>query len=132
VILDTSAVVATVLVEPFSERIGQIIGQADDCRIGTPTLVEASMVLIGREGPKGRLLLTHFMQLRNIDVLSFGEAHWRVAQEAFVRFGKGRHPAALNLGDCFTYATALVAGEPLLCIGDDFTKTDLELVPYEV
>jgi ribonuclease VapC len=131
-ILDTSAVVATILEEPLGKRISQIIGEAEDCRIGAPTLVETSMMLIGREGPQGRLLLSHFMQLRNIDVLSFGEAHWRVAQEAFARFGKGRHPAALNLGDCLTYAAAYVAGEPLLCTGNDFTKTDLELVPYEV
>jgi ribonuclease VapC len=61
-------------------------------------------------------------------VLSFGDAHWRIAQSAFVRYGKGRHPAALNFGDCLTYATAYVAGEPLLCVGNDFAQTDLELV----
>jgi len=88
------------------------------------------MVLTGREGDKGRLLLAQFVQQRNLDVLSFTEAHWRVAQSAFVKFGKGRHPAALNLGDCLTYAIAYVAAEPLLCIGDDFRRTDLELVEY--
>ena len=129
-ILDSSAIVSLVFEESLGERIGYAIGAADACRIGAPTLVETAMVLTGREGDAGRLLLGQFIQQRNIDVLSFTEAHWRVAQSAFVRFGKGRHPAALNLGDCLTYATAYVAGEPLLCIGDDFRRTDLELVEY--
>jgi ribonuclease VapC len=128
VILDSSAIVAVVLDEPGGDRIGRIIGEADVCRMGAPTLVETTMVLVGREGPKGNLLLARFLQRRNFDVLSFGEAHWRVAQDAFGRFGKGHHPAALNFGDCLTYATAYVAGEPLLCIGNDFAQTDLELV----
>jgi ribonuclease VapC len=128
VILDSLAVVATVLDEPDGERIGQIIGRAETCCIGASTLVETAMVLTGREGPMGKLLLARFMQQRNFDVLSFGEAHWRVAQDAFGRFGKGQHPAALNFGDCLTYAVAYVAGEPLLCTGNDFAQTDLELV----
>jgi ribonuclease VapC len=129
-ILDSSAVVAALLEEPIGERIGRTIGAAEVCRIGAPTLVETTMVLTGRAGDVGRLLLARFMQQRNIDVLSFGDAHWRVAQDAFARFGKGRHPAALNFGDCLTYAIAYVAGEPLLCVGDDFCRTDLELVDY--
>jgi ribonuclease VapC len=73
-------------------------------------------------------LLSDFLQHRPFEVISFGDAHWRSAQVAFTRFGKGRHAAALNFGDCLTYATAFVAGEPLLCIGDDFAQTDLPLV----
>ena len=57
--------------------------------------------------------------------------HARIALDAFTRFGKGRHPAALNFGACCCYATAVVAGEPLLCAGDDFRRTDLELVPLD-
>jgi ribonuclease VapC len=128
VILDSSAIVAAVFEEPGGEHIAQVVGEADVCRIGAPTLVETTMVLVGREGTKGNLLLARFLQRRNFDVLSFSDAHWRVAQDAFGRFGKGRHPAALNFGDCLTYATAYVAGEPLLCIGNDFAQTDLELV----
>lgn len=127
-IIDTSAIVATVLDEVGSERIGRIIGAAATCRIGAPTLVECTTVLVGRRGVQGSLMLARFLQRRNFDVLSFGDAHWRVAQDAFGRFGKGRHPAGLNFGDCLTYATAYVAGEPLLCVGDDFAQTDLELV----
>lgn len=58
--------------------------------------------------------------------MPFGEAHWREAVEAYRRFGKGRHPAGLNFGDCLTYATAKLAGEPLLFVGEDFPATDLE------
>ncbi|HWH14820.1 MAG TPA: type II toxin-antitoxin system VapC family toxin [Miltoncostaeaceae bacterium] len=64
-----------------------------------------------------------------IVVVSFTSAHARVAAEAWRRFGKGRHPAGLNLGDCMSYATARVAERPLLCVGDDFARTDLAVVP---
>jgi ribonuclease VapC len=61
-------------------------------------------------------------------VVPFGEDHWGAAVDAFLCYGKGRHPAGLNVGDCLTYAVARLAGEPLLCLGDDFARTDLELV----
>lgn len=78
----------------------------------------------------GRLLLAEFLQKWDIHILSFNDAHWRAAQTAFVRFGKGQgDPAQLNFGDCLTYAVAWVEGEPLLCVGNDFAQTDLELVP---
>ena len=60
-------------------------------------------------------------------MVPFGEAHWHVAIEAYGRFGKGRHAAGLNFGDCLACATARVAGQPLLCVGDDFSKSDLTL-----
>ena len=64
------------------------------------------MVLTGKVGDFGRSLLANFLQSRNVDILSFGDAHRHIAQSAFVRDGKGRHPASLNFGDCLTYATA--------------------------
>jgi ribonuclease VapC len=127
-IIDTSAIIACLFDEAEAEQIAGVIGDAEVCRIGAPTLVEASMVAVGRKGAAGSALLAAFLQWRNFDVLSFSDAHWRIAQTAFARYGKGRHKAALNLGDCFTYATAWVAQEPLLCVGDDFPQTDLELV----
>jgi ribonuclease VapC len=128
VILDSSALVTIILRELGSDRVLDAIEAADACRVGAPTLVETTMVLTGRLGDEGRTMLLSLLQEVNIDVLSFGDAHWRIAQSAFVRYGKGRHPAALNFGDCLTYATAYVAGEPLLCVGNDFAQTDLELV----
>jgi ribonuclease VapC len=128
VIIDSSAIVAIFLREKGSERLLDELEAADDVRVGAPTLVETAMVLTCRLGDEGRTMLLSLLQEVNVDVLSFGDAHWRIAQSAFVRYGKGRHPAALNFGDCLTYATAYVAGEPLLCVGDDFAQTDLELV----
>lgn len=126
-ILDSSAIVTIILRELGSDRVLDAIEAADACRVGAPTLVETTMVLTGRLGDEGRTMLLSLLHEVNIDVLSFGDAHWRIAQSAFVRYGKGRHPAALNFGDCLTYATAYVAGEPLLCVGEDFAQTDLEL-----
>ncbi|WP_246258262.1 type II toxin-antitoxin system VapC family toxin [Amycolatopsis anabasis] len=116
---------------PLAKKIGERMGSAPACRVGAPSLVEATLVLVNKEGASGKLLLDSFLQRRKFDILSFGDAHWRAAQDAFRRYGKGRHPAALNFGDCLTYATAWVAGEPLLCIGNDFAQTDLELVSLE-
>jgi ribonuclease VapC len=70
--------------------------------------------------------LTSFWLRRRCD-RSFRRAHWRSAVDAFHRFGKGRHPAGLNFGDCMSYATAKLADQPLLCAGADFAKTDLRL-----
>lgn len=132
-ILDSSAIVAVVCDEEPRHKLEVAIASClSVCRIGTPTLVETSIVLRERFESTGSLLLDRFIQRQRMDVVSFGEAHWRIAQKAFERFGKGRHPAALNLGDCSTYATAALAGEPLLCIGDDFVRTDLELVDLPV
>ena len=96
-------------------------------RVGTPNLVETGIVVRGRLGRGGRPLLDAARAELRIGTENFDERHWPVALDAFTRFGKGRHPAGLNFGDCMAYATASVAGEPLLCLGDDFAQTDLEL-----
>jgi ribonuclease VapC len=101
---------------------------ADVIGVGAPTLVETSLVLSLRLGSGGERLLQRVLQAAEVDVLPFRADHWEVARTAYERFGKGRHPAGLNLGDCFSYATARVAGRPLLCVGDDFPLTDLPLV----
>jgi ribonuclease VapC len=93
--------------------------------IGAPTLFEAAMVAIGRYEQRGHDLVAYFLKERGVELLPFGERHWEVAADAFDRYGKGRHPAGLNFGDCMTYASAYVAGEPLLFIGNDFVRTDL-------
>jgi ribonuclease VapC len=101
------------------------IRDAPAVAVGAPTLVEAAVVLAGRRGGSRVAQLAGFLERATVVVIPFGVDHWRVAGEAWLRFGKGRHPAALNLGDCFAYATARVAGRPLLCKGEDFSKTDL-------
>jgi ribonuclease VapC len=128
VIVDSSAVVAVILREPGHERLVEEIADADAAGIGAPTLAEAGIVLEARIGVVGRSLLARFLQESRLVVVPFGDEHWRAAVDAYGRFGKGRNPAGLNFGDCLTYATARLAGQPLLYRGADFGKTDLELV----
>lgn len=128
-IVDSSAVVAILLREPGWASLLDRVATADvPPGIGTPTLVETGIVLAARLGIPGKTLLARFLQESEMRQIAFAAEHWTVAVDAFLRFGKGRHPAALNFGDCLTYATSRLADEPLLCIGDDFTKTDLVLV----
>ena len=125
-IVDSSAVVAVLKREPLQEEMATKLANADVVAIGAPTLFETDMVTIGALGKRGRAVIAQFLESFEVEVIPFGDNHWQVAAEAFMRFGKGRHPAALNYGDCMTYATAKVAGEPLLYIGNDFAQTDLE------
>ncbi len=127
-IVDSSAVVAIILREPGHNGLLEQLGAASGAGIGTPTLAETGIVLAARLGPSGRSLLARFLEEAALVEVPFGEHHWRAAVGAYTRFGKGRHPAALNFGDCMTYATAELAGEPLLCVGGDFARTDLPLV----
>jgi ribonuclease VapC len=127
VILDASALIAIALDEPERELFVAKINQADSVAIGASTLVEAGIVLSARTGQDASAVLVELLAAADTVVVDFGQHHWRVAISAWGRFGKGRHPAGLNFGDCLTYATALVAGEPLLAKGDDFTRTDIPL-----
>ncbi|MES1245748.1 MAG: type II toxin-antitoxin system VapC family toxin [Acidobacteriota bacterium] len=124
-ILDTSAIVAITLREPGYEELVAKLRAASTLGIGTPTLTEAGMVLSARLGVEPQALLDRFLRDFGVVPVAFGELHWREALEAFRRFGKGRHPAALNFGDCLSYATARIADHPLLFVGDDFARTDI-------
>jgi ribonuclease VapC len=127
VIVDTSAVVAIMLREPGHERLVERLATAEVAGIGAPSLSEAGLVLTAKLRRSSLPLLARFLQEARLVVVPFGEEHWRTAVEGYGRFGRGRHPAGLNFGDCLTYATARLAGQPLLCVGDDFAKTDLKL-----
>jgi ribonuclease VapC len=124
-ILDASAVVAIFLREPGYERIVDKLGSGAAVGIGTPTLAEAAIVLAARLGSDARPLLLRFIDEFGIVLVPFGDRHWREAAGAYQRFGRGRHGARLNFGDCLAYATARLAQRPLLCTGEDFAKTDL-------
>jgi ribonuclease VapC len=127
VILDSSALVAIVLREPDAEHLLQRMRSASHVAIGAATLLEAGIVLSARLNDDARGLLSRLLQESGIAVVPVTDAHFGIAMDAWLRFGKGRHPAALNFGDCLSYATAVVAGEPLLCVGDDFPRTDCML-----
>jgi ribonuclease VapC len=125
-ILDTSVLVAIVLREPGYEELVGKLRSAEILGIGMPTLVEAGIVLSARLGLEPQALLDRFLRDFGVVPITFGEQHWREALDAFRRFGKGRHPASLNFGDCLSYAAARVADHPLLFVGDDFPRTDVE------
>jgi len=126
-IVDTSAIVAVFFREPGFEEILAQLTSAEAVGAGAPTLTETAIVLTARLGKDAGGLLERFLQEFAIEAVPFGEEHWRVAHDAYRRFGKGRHRARLNFGGCLTYATAALAQEPLLCVGEDFGKTDLRL-----
>jgi ribonuclease VapC len=127
VIVDTSALVAMLLQEKGWEALRSAVVDDDVMGIGAPSLLETNLVISGRAGRDRSEDVERFVRDLSIVVIPFTEDHARTAAEAFARFGKGRHRAALNFGDCMSYAVAKLAGQPLLCTGTDFAKTDLKL-----
>ncbi|HXN49181.1 MAG TPA: type II toxin-antitoxin system VapC family toxin [Bryobacteraceae bacterium] len=124
-VLDSSAIVAIHLREPGHERLIERIDAAEVVVVGVPTLLETAMVLTARLGQDARPMLFAFLRRLEAEVVPFNEEHLDAAATAFIRFGRGRHPAALNFGDCKSYAVASVAGMPLLFAGEDFKRTDI-------
>lgn len=123
--LDSSAVVAMLLREEGYRRLTETVGRAETVAIGAPTLLETDMVMVGRFEQRGAALVEEFLEEHSVVVLPFDGCHRAAAAKAFARYGKGRHPAGLNYGDCMTYATARIADHPLLFTGGDFAKTDI-------
>ena len=126
--LDTSAVVATALGEPEAELFHTLVSR-EEILVGWPTLLEIRMVLTGKRFAGAAAVISQLTALPNVNTVAFGERHYHAAEVAFERFGKGRHPARLNMGDCFSYAVSAVAKAPLLFKGRDFSETDLKLHP---
>jgi len=118
IVVDSSALIAILRREPQADGFLRIIAAADGCLLSSVSLLEASMVLAGRSGDA--LVARAAMQ-----VVAQDAALVEAARDAFLRYGKGRHPASLNLGDCASYAVAKARNLPLLFKGDDFAKTDL-------
>jgi ribonuclease VapC len=125
-VLDSSVLISILTRERDADYYRRYLETANRLAVGAPTLVETSMVLTTRIGAKeGMAALLQFLTQTNCEVIDFTRMQFLIAAEAFQKFGKGRHPAALNMGDCNSYATAKVAGLPLLYKGDDFALTDL-------
>lgn len=127
-IVDSSALIAVLFDEPESGRLITALEQATWVGVGAPTLAETAIVLGTRHGFERTPLLDAILRQFDINLVAFDERHWREAVSAYRRFGRSRDRAGLNLGDCFSYASARVQRLPLLCVGDDFAKTDLALV----
>lgn len=124
-IVDTSAVLAIVFAEEGYEALITALSDAASAGIAAPSVTEAGIVLRARLGNKAPGLIERFLQELHIEIIPFDEAHVAVAVEAFSRYGKGRHRAGLNFGDCMSYAVAKLADAPLLYVGDDFAHTDI-------
>ena len=127
-IVDSSAILAIFLREDGADVLLTRILEARFAGIGSPTATETGIVLTRHLKRNATAPLLRFFFASGIHVIPFTELHWRRAIDAYERFGKGRHSAGLNFGDCMSYATAALAGQPLLCRGEDFRKTDLDLV----
>ena len=126
IVLDTSALVAILKGEVEARSFLQIIVDEDRCLLSAVGLFEASMVMIGRGPAPAANDLDALVRRRGIEIVPFDEEQARQSRAAFVRFGKGRHAAALNFGDCFAYALARENACQLLYVGNDFAKTDIE------
>jgi ribonuclease VapC len=123
-VVDSSAIVAIALLEPnWRELSAKAIGS--QAIVAAPTLLETHMVLRSRLGDDADRALSTVVTSLNIQVVPFGPEHLREACLAFDQYGKSRHRAALNFGDCVSYALSKVSGQPLLYVGDDFAETNL-------
>ena len=126
-IVDASAVTSIFLRKSGCERLIDALASARFAGIGAPTLAEASLLLAREAGRDVHGMLARFVQEFDLQVVPFSDAHFRAALDAHQRFGEGQHKAALDFGDCLSYATAHLARQPLLCDDRRFGLTDLEL-----
>ena len=126
-IVDTSAVLAILFHESDAERYARAITMASPRRMSVATLLETTIVLESRSGAAAGHELDAFLEEAAIELEPVTPAHAQAARRAWRRFGKGNHPAGLNFGDCFAYALAEAAREPLLFKGQDFELTDIEV-----
>jgi ribonuclease VapC len=127
-VIDTSAIVAILFDEPERDHFTGLIDEAGLRLASVVGRVEAVCVIEGRKHEAGRERLDRFFRLTGAEIVGVTPELPEVAVEAFRRFGRGRHPARLNIGDCFAYALAKTTGEPLLFKGADFGRTDIVAV----
>ncbi len=124
-VIDTSALVAIILGEVDAERFAAVLKEAAPIAVSVVSVVETTMVVEARSGPDATRDLTLLLDSIDASRVAVDTEQMNLAVAAWRRFGKGRHPAALNFGDCFSYALASVRGEPLLFKGRDFGQTDI-------
>ena len=124
-VIDTSAVIAILTEEPAAQSCIRAMDEAQSLQISTASVLEVRIVLESRFGSSATITFDRWLANTPIEIVPLTERHVELATEGFRRFGKGRHRAALNFGDCFSYGLARFLGEPLLFIGNDFAQTDL-------
>lgn len=124
-VIDTSALLAVLLDEPDAEHFEAAIAQASRRLMSTVSILETGIVLERRYGDIGTVELDRILHRAEIEAAPFTPEQCDLARQAFRNFGKGRHRAGLNFGDCAAYALSRASGEPLLFKGNDFTQTDI-------
>ncbi|HET7622167.1 MAG TPA: type II toxin-antitoxin system VapC family toxin [Gemmatimonadaceae bacterium] len=129
-VVDTSALLAILEDESTAQRLVDALSAADAIRVSAGTALEAGIVVEARRGEAGGRELDLLLHRLRADVVSVTAEHVEIARDAYRRYGKGHHPAALNFGDCFAYALASALGEPLMFVGNDFARTDVEAAAY--
>lgn len=129
-VVDTSALVALLSLEPEAARLAAAIESDATRLISAATVVETGIVIESRYGPEGGRELDLLIAKAGLSVEAVTAQHAEAARDAWRRYGKGRHSAALNYGDCFSYALARVTGEPLLFVGHDFSHSDITAAVY--
>jgi ribonuclease VapC len=128
-VLDTSAVLAILQNEPERRKFNEAIDAAETRSLSTASFVECSMIVESRYGADGVRDLDLLIAKAQISLAPVDEEQANLARRAFRKFGKGRHPAGLNFGDCFSYALSKALQEPLLFKGNDFSQTDVDCHP---
>lgn len=129
-VIDSSAMIAILLGEPEAERMARVISQDTRRLTSSLSVLETGIVIEVKKGELGGKELDLLLHRANIEVVSFTAELTEQARKCWRKFGKGRHPVGLNLGDCCSYALARFIDEPLLFKGDDFSKTDIKIVHY--
>lgn len=129
-IVDTSAIIAILRSEREAAAMADVLDRAEICRMSAVTYVEAAVVTDSNKNPVLSRRLDDLLRDAEIQVESVTAKQAEIARYAYRDFGKGRHKAGLNLGDCFAYALAKEIGEPLLFKGEDFGRTDIEVAEY--
>jgi ribonuclease VapC len=129
-IIDTSTLVGLLDQEAEAERLARAIAAAPERMLSAANLVETGIVMQVRRGDEAARDLDLLLAKLKIDIIPVSAKQADIARKAFQRFGRGRHPARLNFGDCFAYALAKDSSRPLLFVGKDFSQTDIAVVPY--
>ncbi len=128
VVIDTSALLAILLGEPERGKFLQLLSESETRLLSTANALETAMVVESRRGEAAGRELDLFLHRTKIEMVAVDAEQFSIARFAWRKFGKGRHPAALNFGDCFAYALTKTSREPLLAKGEDFRRTDLQLL----
>jgi ribonuclease VapC len=128
-VIDSSALIAILLGEPVANALAEAIAADARRMMSAFSVLECGIVIEAKKGDAGGQALDLLIHRAHIEVIALTGEQMELARAAWRKFGKGRHPAALNIGDCCSYALAKYTGEPLLFVGDDFAQTDISILP---